>query len=76
MLLSREVIYTDDVEHIFGKRPWVSRTDEILKINEEIEKKRKTEEAEKQPAGQQPAQDGNDQQPNQLPPATPPPFSK
>ena len=76
MLLSREVIYTDDVEHIFGKRPWVSRTDEILKINEEIEKKRKTEEAEKQPAGHQPAQDGNDQQPNQLPPATPPPFSK
>ena len=76
MLLSREVIYTDDVEHIFGKRPWVSRTDEILKINEEIEKKRKTEEAEKQPAGQQPAQDGNDQQSNQLPPATPPPFSK
>ena len=76
MLLSREVIYTDDVEHIFGKRPWVSRTDEILKINEEIEKKRKTEEAEKQPAGQQPAQEGNDQQPNQLPPATPPPFSK
>ena len=76
MLLSREVIYTDDVEHIFGKRPWVSRTDEILKINEEIEKKRKTEEVEKQPAGQQPAQDGNDQQPNQLPPATPPPFSK
>lgn len=44
MLLSREVIYTDDVEHIFGKRPWVSRTDEILKINEEIEEKRKKEE--------------------------------
>ena len=44
MLLSRDVIYTVDVEHIFGKRPWVSRTDEILKINEEIEEKRKKEE--------------------------------
>ncbi|MDE6452920.1 MAG: ATP-dependent zinc metalloprotease FtsH [Muribaculaceae bacterium] len=30
VLISREVIFTDDVEAIFGKRPWVSRTDEIL----------------------------------------------
>lgn len=30
VLISREVIYTEDVEHIFGKRPWVSRTDEIF----------------------------------------------
>ena len=30
MLVAREVIFTDDVEHIFGKRQWVSRTDEIL----------------------------------------------
>lgn len=29
-LISREVIFTEDVEKIFGKRPWVSRTDEIL----------------------------------------------
>lgn len=29
-LVSREVIFTEDVEKIFGKRPWVSRTDEIL----------------------------------------------
>lgn len=29
-LLSREVIFTEDVEAIFGKRPWTSRTDEIL----------------------------------------------
>ena len=28
--VAREVIFTDDVEHIFGKRQWVSRTDEIL----------------------------------------------
>jgi len=30
VLLSREVIFTEDVEHIFGKRPWTSRTEEIL----------------------------------------------
>lgn len=29
-LVKREVIFTADVEKIFGKRPWVSRTDEIL----------------------------------------------
>ncbi|MCH5215912.1 MAG: ATP-dependent zinc metalloprotease FtsH [Muribaculaceae bacterium] len=33
VLLSREVIYTDDVERIFGPRPWRSRTDEILSLN-------------------------------------------
>ncbi len=30
VLITREVIFTEDVEAIFGKRPWVSRTDEIL----------------------------------------------
>ena len=34
LLLDREVIYTEDVEHIFGKRQWLSRTDEIIKANE------------------------------------------
>ena len=33
LLLDREVIYTEDVEHIFGKRPWISRTDELLQAN-------------------------------------------
>lgn len=30
ILLDREVIFTEDVEHIFGKRPWKSRADEIM----------------------------------------------
>ena len=30
VLLSREVIFSEDVEHIFGKRPWASRSEEIL----------------------------------------------
>lgn len=34
VLLEREVIYTEDLEHIFGKRAWVSRSEEILEIQE------------------------------------------
>ncbi|MCI6856380.1 MAG: ATP-dependent zinc metalloprotease FtsH [Bacteroidales bacterium] len=34
ILLDREVIFTEDVENIFGKRPWTSRADEIIKTNE------------------------------------------
>ncbi len=41
LLLDREVIYTEDVEHIFGKRPWVSRTDEMI-----LERKEKNQEKE------------------------------
>ena len=29
-LIEREVIFAEDVEKIFGKRPWVSRSEEIL----------------------------------------------
>ena len=34
VLLDNEVIYTEDVEKIFGKRPWKSRSEEILRDNE------------------------------------------
>ena len=37
LLLTREVIYTEDAERIFGKRPWTSRTDEILELNKKDE---------------------------------------
>lgn len=30
LLVEREVVYAEDVEKIFGKRPWVSRTEELL----------------------------------------------
>jgi len=30
LLLEREVIFAEDVEHIFGKRKWVSRSSEII----------------------------------------------
>lgn len=40
VLIAREVIFTEDVEHIFGKRPWVSRTDEIFASRKEDEDKK------------------------------------
>jgi cell division protease FtsH len=30
LLMDREVIFAEDAERIFGKRPWASRSDEIL----------------------------------------------
>ena len=35
LLVEREVIFAEDVEKIFGKRPWTSRTEELLTLNEE-----------------------------------------
>jgi cell division protease FtsH len=37
LLFAKEVIYAEDVEAIFGKRPWVSRTEELLKENKVLE---------------------------------------
>ncbi len=34
LLIEREVIFAEDVEKIFGKRKWVSRSQEILEANE------------------------------------------
>jgi len=31
--LEREIIYAEDLEAIFGKRPWISRSQEILESN-------------------------------------------
>ncbi|MGN0049086.1 MAG: ATP-dependent zinc metalloprotease FtsH [Bacteroides sp.] len=30
LLIDKEVIFSEDVEHIFGKRPWASRSEEIM----------------------------------------------
>ncbi len=50
LLIEREVIFAEDVEKIFGKRPWQSRTDEILSLN-------------KQQANNMPATDVNNSSP-------------
>ena len=51
LLVEREVIYAEDVEKIFGKRPWVSRTEELLDMENES----------------QPAEEPTEQQPEQQP---------
>ena len=38
-LIEKEVIFAEDLEEIFGKRPWTSRTDEILAANAEESEK-------------------------------------
>ncbi len=35
LLIDREVIFAEDLENIFGKRPWTSRTEEIMAENSE-----------------------------------------
>ena len=34
ILIDKEVIFADDVEHIFGPRPWASRSEEIMAANQ------------------------------------------
>ena len=47
ILIEKEIIYSDDLERIFGKRPWISRSQEILenKETEEVEVKSEAKEA-------------------------------
>ena len=46
MLIDKEVIFAEDVERIFGKRPWTSRAQEIIEANDEQKAKYEAEAAE------------------------------
>lgn len=46
LLIDREVIFAEDVERIFGKRPWTSRAQEIIQANDEQKAKFEAEAAE------------------------------
>ena len=37
LLIDREVIFAEDVERIFGKRPWASRSEELLEAQQRAE---------------------------------------
>ncbi len=60
LLISREVIFAEDVERIFGKRPWTSRSDEIIeanamqKVQEALDAKQSKEDAEVNPTEESP----------------------
>ena len=41
LLIEREVITSEDVEHILGPRPWKSRGDELLEVNAQAEEEAK-----------------------------------
>lgn len=66
LLVQREVIYTEDAERIFGKRQWLSRTDEIIKANEEAKRAR----------GEVQADDTDNDTDPQPEGTTPPPFNQ
>ena len=44
LLIDKEVIFAEDVEHIFGKRPWASRSEEIINAKVSAEQKKAEEE--------------------------------
>ncbi|MBD5299853.1 MAG: ATP-dependent zinc metalloprotease FtsH [Bacteroides sp.] len=46
-LLTKEVMYAEDLVNIFGKRQWKSRTEEIMRLQAERDAKRELEEAKK-----------------------------
>jgi cell division protease FtsH len=78
VLFTREVIFTEDVEKIFGKRKWASRTEEILAAQqaaEKAEKAEKSDAAEATPAigsGNATADNGNvTATPNPIAPTAP-----
>ena len=48
LLVEREVIFADDVERIFGKRPWTSRAEELLEAQMRADAERMAEERAKQ----------------------------
>lgn len=48
LLFDREVIFADDVEKIFGKRPWQSRSEELLEAQMRADAERMAEERGKQ----------------------------
>ena len=54
VLLEREVIYSEDVEHIFGKRQWLSRSQEILQLQEKANEKAAEEQAKADDNNKQP----------------------
>ena len=48
LLVDREVIFAEDVERIFGKRPWTSRAEELLEAQMKADAERMAEERAKE----------------------------
>ncbi|MDE6812056.1 MAG: ATP-dependent zinc metalloprotease FtsH [Muribaculaceae bacterium] len=77
LLILHEVIYHDDVEKILGKRPWKSRTDEIMELTAEDEKKRlESNSGTDHGDASENSKNNNEASVDDEDPGTPPPFSK
>ena len=53
LLIDREVIFAEDVEKIFGKRPWTSRAEELLEAQMKADAERMAEERAKELASEE-----------------------
>jgi len=84
VLITREVIFTEDVEKIFGARPWASRTEEILAakaIGQDLSKAADTKPADNAPEDSGNPEDseasaGNSAENRQTPPPLPDDINK
>lgn len=77
VLITREVIFAEDVEQIFGKRPWISRTEEILQDEEAAKKEEEAEkDKEEKPGNTAPADEEKSQQAADSATSTPQPQAE
>ena len=68
LLVDREVIFAEDVERIFGKRPWTSRAEELLEAQMRADAERMAEERARELEAQaENKEDNKDNQDNNLP---------
>ncbi len=65
LLVEREVIFADDVERIFGKRPWQSRADELLEAQMRAEAERMAEERTKELEAKAQEEKGQEEKPQE-----------
>ncbi len=65
LLIDREVIFTEDVERIFGKRPWISRADELSAEAKDKEAKDKETKEESTPSQEEKAETPNETKPEE-----------
>ena len=70
MLVEREVIFAEDVERIFGKRPWTSRAEELLEAQMREEAERMAEERGRQLEAQAQGEDAAKEENKSEEPAT------
>ena len=62
LLVEREVIFADDVEKIFGKRPWVSRSEELLEAQMRADAERMAAERERELQEKEQNEEGKDKE--------------